>query len=173
MSSDAAADATTELYLGGDGQVPEGFYAKLIATPSPLVILEIANALPVIEHLRVLARRQGQSIYAWTAQNGLASLREAGITVPGSQRPAEALRYVLQSNHFGIYLFPEITPQLYAQFAPQLRQIARAQPGVERKVVLMGSQIRLPAGLEALCSRMSVVHRNAPRIRLRDGRWVT
>jgi hypothetical protein len=173
MSSELAGKAATVLYQGGDGQVPDGLYATLLATASPLVVLEIASATAVIEHLRILARRQGQSIYSWSPGSGLSSLRETGIAVPGSQRPAEALRYVLQSNHFGVYLFPEITPELYAQFGPQLRQIARALPGVERKVVLMGTQIRLPAGLEALCSRLSIIQRTAPRLRLRDGRWVS
>lgn len=173
MSSELTGKAATVLYQGGDGQVPDSLYSTLLALPSALVVLEIASATPVIEHLRILARRQGQSIYVWSPASGLSSLRETGIAVPGSQRPAEALRYVLQSNHFGIYLFPEITPQLYAQFGPQLRQIARGQPGVERKVVLMGTQIRLPVGLEALCSRLSMVQRSAPRLKLRDGRWIT
>lgn len=172
MSSDAAQNAQV-LYLGGDGSVPDGLYARLLDAPSALIALEIADSAPVIDHLRLLARRQGQSIYAWSPQHGLASLREAGIAVPGSQRPADALRYVLQSNHFGVYLFPDMTAQLYAQFGPQLRQVARALPGVDRKVVLMGPQIRLPAGLDALCAHLSVIARTAPRLRLRDGRWVS
>ncbi|MCB1626686.1 MAG: hypothetical protein KDI37_10495 [Xanthomonadales bacterium] len=171
MTSEAA-QASEVLYLGGDGSVPDGLYARLLEASSALIVLDVVDCKPVIDHLRMLARRQGQSIYSWSSQHGLASLREAGIAVPGSQRPADALRYVLQSNHFGIYLFPEVTANIYGQFGPQLRQVARALPGVDRKVVLMGSQIRLPAGLDALCSHLTLATRTAPRLRLRDGRWV-
>ena len=70
-----------------------------------------------------MAQRRGHSI-AWDTESGLASLREHGITVAGSKRLSEALRFVLQSGHFGVYISGRqrrTDPQVLAL----MRQIAR------------------------------------------------
>lgn len=167
----AESDATV-LYSTGEDQVPEGLYAALLAAESGLVALKTSQAEVIIEQMRMIARRQGQSIYVWTSEGGLASLREDGISVPGSQRPLDAIRYVLQSNHFGIYFFPMATPAFCAQVGPQLRQLARSVGNPDRRVVLMSPDIRLPVGIATIASHLEIRQREVPRFRLRDGRWV-
>ncbi len=167
-----AESSATVLHSTGGDQIPEGLYAAVLAANSGLVTLNAVHTQAVIDHLRIIARRQGQSIYSWSKDTGLGSLREEGIFVPGSQRPLDAVRYVLQSNHFGIYLFPDATPQFCTQVAPQLRQIARSVGNPDRRVVLMAPEVRLPTGIASLASHLTISEREIPRLRLRDGRWV-
>ncbi len=164
--------SATVLYSTGENQVPEGLYAAVLAANSGLVVLNTPRSEAVIEYMQIIARRQGQSIYSWSKEMGLGSLREDGIYVPGSQRPLDAVRYVLQSNHFGIYVFPNATPQFCTQVAPQLRQIARSVGNPDRRVVLMAPEVKLPSGIASLASHLEISEREVPRLRLRDGRWV-
>lgn len=167
-----AESNVTVLYSTGDNQVPDGLYAAILAADSGLVTLCAEQSKAIIDHLRIIARRQGQSIYSWSSGGGLASLREDGISVPGSQRPLDAVRYVLQSNHFGVYVFPEATPTFCTQVGPQLRQLARSVGNPDRRVVLMAPEVRLPQGIANLASHLQIIEREVPRFRLRDGRWV-
>lgn len=169
----APATNETELLLrtSGDARVPERLYDQVLDSPSNLVLLDTPFPDELLAHMRQMSQRRGHSIYAWDAEKGLASLREHGITVAGSKRLAEALRFVLQSGHFGVYVFPaersEYTPQVLAL----LRQIARGKEGGDKRVVLLGTAIKIPA-LGVL--GRTVVHRHGPsdRLRMRDGRWV-
>ena len=156
----------------GEQRVPERLYEQVLDSPSNLVLIETPFPTDLIAHMRLMAQRRGHSIYAWDMEAGLASLREHGITVAGSKRLSEALRFVLQSGHFGVYVFPaersEFTPQVLAL----LRQIARGKDGGDKRVIIMGMVLDLPSPLDRLA--FQILHRHGPsqRLRLRDGRWI-
>jgi hypothetical protein len=172
VSEPAKNESEALVRTSGEQRVPERLYEQLLESGSNLVLVETPFVDDVLAHLRRMAQRRGHSIYHWSSELGLASLREHGITVAGSKRLAEALRYVLQSGHFGIYVFPsdlhEFTPQTLAL----LRQIARGKDGGDKRVVVLGTAIALPAPLQRLA--FLITHRHGPsqRLRLRDGRWI-
>ena len=96
-------------------------------SPQNLIAIETAHAADVVAQFRLLALRTGQSVYYWQEDAGITSLRERDVRVPGSKRVTEALRYILQSMQFGIYLFTDYEEHLRAPNIGLLRQIARNQ----------------------------------------------
>ncbi|NCT66289.1 MAG: hypothetical protein GXC76_01460 [Rhodanobacteraceae bacterium] len=146
---------------------------RIVQSPQYLIALETRQAAEVLAQMRVLAMRGGTSIYLWEPQGGLASLRESGLYVPGSKRMTDALRYVLQSMHFGIYLFVDFDADLKPVDALLLRRIARLQGANERKLVFVGGHLELPEELDGMFERITAEDDERRPLRLRDGRWVS
>lgn len=146
---------------------------RIVQSPHYLVALETRQAPELLAQMRVLAMRGGTSIYLWEPQGGLASLRESGLYVPGSKRMTDALRYVLQSMHFGIYLFVDFDTQLKPVDALLLRRISRLQGAHERKLVFVGGRLDLPEELDGMFERIAAEDDTRRPLRLRDGRWVS
>ena len=90
--------------------------------------------------------RTGTSMYLWDPDGGISSLRESGLRVPGSKRITDALRYVLQSMHFGIYLFTGFEDHLKPPDTVLLRRISRIHTGNERKIVFLGANLQRARG---------------------------
>ena len=145
---------------------------RIVQSPQQVIALETANGAEIVAHMRTLAMRGGTSVYAWTAENGIASLRESGLNVAGSRRLGDALRYVLQSMHFGVYLFVDSAPLLRPVDTLLLRRISRLQALNERKLVFIGQRVELPEELDGMFERLSIETENQLHLRLRDGHWV-
>ena len=148
-------------------------YDRIIQSQHNLVAIETTDADDVLARFRTLALRTGQSIYYWQEEAGIASLRDRDVRVPGSKRVTDALRYILQSMQFGVYLFTDYAGHLRPPNTGLLRQIAKSTSGNGRKVVFVGEQIVMPDGLDALVEWLIYEPSAAGRPRLRDGRWVT
>jgi len=172
VSDSAVNDAITTLRTNGDIRVPEGLYDHVLEAKSNLVILDTPFSDDVIGYLRQMAQRRGHSIYLWNAESGLASLREHGITVAGSKRISDALRFIIQSGRFGVYVVPadmrEYTPQVLAL----LRQIARSKDGSEKRVLMLGTDVQVGPPLDRLAQMIVHRHGLTGKLRLRDGRWI-
>jgi|GEM_PF-404753 len=123
-----------------------------------------------LDQFESFARQSGKAIYLWRPEEGLRSLKVTDMSVPGSTRMADALRYVANSMHYGVYGFVGFDRQLNLQCTQLLRDIAGNRTGYDRKVILLGEDFRLPGNLKALTARIE--HRPARQLRLRDGRWV-
>jgi hypothetical protein len=147
-------------------------FERILAAPGGLVVLEDTDSAVLIEQFRTLARHSGQSIYLWQPDSGMANLREAHAWVPGSQRLGIALRYMQQSNHFGVYLLAQFPLPMSSMDSGLLRQLARAPSGHVRRVVLLDAPPTLVTSLDDVAVRMSGTLRTAQRPRLRDGRWL-
>jgi hypothetical protein len=148
-------------------------FERIVQSPQNLIAIETPDAADVLAQFRVLALRTGQSVYYWQAEAGITSLRERDLRVPGSKRVTEALRYILQSMQFGVYLFSDFAEHLRAPNLGLLRQISRIRTGNGRKVVFIGEEVRFPEGLDELVERISHQSVASAHPRLRDGRWVT
>ena len=148
-------------------------FERIVQSPQNLIAIETPNAADVLAQFRLLALRTGQSVYYWQTEAGITSLREREMRVPGSKRVTDALRYILQSMQFGVYLFTDYAEHLRAPNIGLLRQIARIRSGNGRKVVFVGEHVELPEGLDELVERIPHLQVGQSRPRLRDGRWVT
>ncbi len=148
-------------------------FERILAAPSGLVVLESKDVDTLIEQVRVLARRSGQAVYLWQPDTGLGSLREAHARVPDCERLGNALRYMQQSMHFGVYFLRGLELPLSAVDAAMLRQLARAPKGHLRRVVLVDAPPALAAHLGDLAALVSSEDGKPRSLRLRDGRWLT
>lgn len=156
-----------------DISVSNRLFDRVLASKQNLVVVETSDVGEVVTQFRQFALRSGQSIYQWQDDVGISSLRESEVRVPGSKRMADALRYILQSMHFGIYLFTDYVGHLRPPNTGLLRQIGRTRGGNERKVVFIGGTMVLPESLDEVSEHLTHERVAPTRLRLRDGRWVT
>ncbi|HET7360205.1 MAG TPA: hypothetical protein VFJ04_08655 [Rhodanobacteraceae bacterium] len=147
-------------------------FERILGADGPLVVLETDQAEMLIEQFRQLARRNGQTAYLWREGAGLASLREGEVRVPGCLRMGDTLRYVLQSMHFGVYLFADVGVPISSANLSLLRQLTRSRSTHVRRVVLLTASPQLADSLGGIALAL---RRREARVqpRLRDGRWVT
>ncbi|WP_109125808.1 hypothetical protein [Dyella sp. C11] len=145
---------------------------RILAARGNLIALDGGEEVGVVSQLRPLVRRSGQAVYLWNPELGLGNLREEHVGLPGSQRLNIALRYMLQSNHFGIYLLQRLPLPLPMADATLLRQLARATTGHVRRVVILDPPESLASSFSDVMVRLSCQAKPAQRPRLRDGRWM-
>lgn len=155
-----------------DLPVTQKLLDRIVESAQHLIVLETVNAGEMVAQMRTLSMRGGTSVYAWDAETGIVSLRESGLNVPGSKRLGDALRYVMQSMHFGIYLFVGVAAHLRPVDTLLLRRISRMQTVNERKLVFVGERIEMPEELDGMFDWISAESEQRPHLRLRDGRWV-
>lgn len=156
----------------GEVFVTPALFDRILQSPQNLIAIHTADAADVLAQFRLLALRTGQSVYSWQEDAGIASLREREMRVPGSKRATDALRYILQSPQFGVYLFTDFAEHLRPPNTGLLRQIARSRNVAGRKVIFVGDEIAMPEGMDALVEVISHQPVAGTRPRLRDGRWV-
>ncbi|WP_132141553.1 hypothetical protein [Luteibacter rhizovicinus] len=148
-------------------------FEHILSAAGPLVALETGDSAVLVDQFRLVARRTGQAVYLWRQGEGLCSLRDAQARVPGCVRLGDALRYILQSLHFGVYLLDMPDTVLSATDSALLRQLARAQTEHVRRVVLLGVNATVLGALDNVVVRIDADWRlRVIRPRLRDGRWV-
>ena len=155
-----------------EAEFPETLHQYIETAPSTIVAIYCQGAAEIVKALEGFARKRGSTIYAWTVDRGLISLREQGIVVPASRRLTEALRYVQQSAHFGIYLIPVAGAQLTPPIVAQLRQISRVSDGALKRIVLLNETGDLPTSILEYCAHLQMQPRSSAKLRLRDGRWI-
>ena len=172
----ASASSTPEQ---GPVFVTPQLFERIVASPRALVAIDTPRGAEVLAQFKHFAVRSGNSIYAWSEDGGIASLREGGVSVPGSARLPEALRFIQSSPQFGVYLFHELAAALRfsptrAQVLSLLRQIGRGRnAGANvRKVVLIDARVSFSEGVDDLMERFTDDPGGGRRLRLRDGRWV-
>lgn len=148
-------------------------FDRILSAAGPLVALKAEEQALLVDQFRLVARRTGQAVYLWCGGEGLTSLRDAQMRVPGCTRLGDALRYILQSLHFGVYLLDMPAGVPSATDGALLRQLAKAQTGHVRRVVLLGASASLLATFDDDIVRVDA-DRGARAVmpRLRDGRWV-
>lgn len=146
---------------------------RILEAPSGLVVLDSKDVHTLIGQFRVLARHSGQAVYLWQPDTGLASLRDAHARVPDCQRLGNALRYMQQSMHFGVYFLLGLELPLSAMDATLLRQLAKAPKDYLRRVVLIDAPPALTEHLGELAVHLSGEDSQPRRLRLRDGRWLS
>lgn len=148
-------------------------FDRILGATSGLVVLDSKDVHTLIDQFRALARHSGQAVYLWQPDTGLGSLRDAHARVPDCQRLGNALRYMQQSMHFGVYFLLGLELPLSAMDATLLRQLARAPKEHLRRVVLIDAPAALVEHLGELAVHVDSEDNRPRRLRLRDGRWLS
>ena len=112
-------------------------FEQILGAPSGLVLLQSEDCPGLLEQFRSIARHTGQAVYLWQPDTGLGSMRDAHVRVPDCQRLGNALRFMQQSLHFGVYVLVGLELPLSAMDDTLLRQLARMPQGHLRRVVLV------------------------------------
>lgn len=144
---------------------------RILQAPSGLVLLDSADPHDLVHQFRAVARSTGQAMYHWQPDTGLGSLRDAHVRVPDCQRLGNALRYMQQSMHFGIYFIVDVAWPLSVADANALRQLSRMPKEYLRRVVLVDVPVTEAAMLAEFAVHLNSVDGSPIRPRLRDGRW--
>lgn len=148
-------------------------FERILAAPAGVVAVRSEDGEALLEQFRGIARHSGQAVYLWRPGQGLSSLRDAYARVPDAQRLGQALRYMQQSMHFGVYLLQELELPLAATDLTLLRQLVRATTGHLRRVVLLNAPKALVEQLGDLIANIDSEPERRQRLRLRDGRWLS
>lgn len=148
-------------------------FERILAAPAGVVAVRSEDGEALLDQFRGIARHSGQAVYLWRQGQGMSSLRDAHAGVPDAQRLGQALRYMQQSMHFGVYLLQELEVPLSAADLTLLRQLARATTGHLRRVVLLNAPLALVEQLGDLVARIDGEPAQPQRLRLRDGRWLS
>lgn len=164
-------DAMTSVMASALPQAGAEIFERILAAPSGLVLLDSKDVYALIEQVRAIARHSGQAVYLWQPDTGLGSLRDLHVRVPDCQRLGNALRYMQQSMHFGVYFLLGLELPLSAMDATLLRQLARAPKEHLRRVVLIDAPAALTEHLGELAVHLDG-DSQPRRLRLRDGRWL-
>ena len=153
-------------------QAGNEIFERILDATSGLVVLDSTDVHALIAQFRAIARHTGQAVYLWQPDTGLGSLRDAHIRVPDCQRLGNALRYMQQSMHFGVYFLVGLELPLSAMDATLLRQLARMPKDYLRRVVLIDAPASLVEHLGELAVHLGSEDSQPRRLRLRDGRWL-
>lgn len=147
-------------------------FERILTSTSGLVALDCKDVQVLIDQFRMLARHTGQAVYLWQPDTGLGSLRDTHVRVPDCQRLGNALRYMQQSMHFGVYFLVGLELPLSAMDATLLRQLARSPKDHLRRVVLVDAPSALIEHLGQLVVHLGSDDSQPRHLRLRDGRWL-
>jgi len=155
-------------------------FERIVESERNVIAIDTPRDEEILAQFQRFALRSGRAVYAWSERDGIVSLREGDVRVPGSMRIIEALRHISASIHFGVYVFRGLPAMLqYSNWRGQcmalLRQIARGQgkAGNIRKIVLLEARAHFGDALDDLIERIADDPNPPKKIKLRDGRWVT
>lgn len=162
----------TSVMASAPAQAGAEIFERIVAASGGLIVLDSKDVHALIEQIRTLARHTGQAVYLWQPDTGLGSLRDAHVRVPDCQRLGNALRYMQQSIHFGVYFLVGLELPLSAMDTTLLRQLARAPKEYLRRVVLIDAPATLIEHLGDATTRVTGDDGQSRRLRLRDGRWL-
>lgn len=162
----------TSVMASAPSQAGTEIFERILASDSGLIVLDSKDSPALINQFRMIARHTGQAVYLWQPDTGLSSLRDAHVRVPDCQRLGNALRYMQQSMHFGVYFLAGLELPLSALDAGLLRQLARPAKGHLRRVVLLDVPAALCEHLGAHAQHLDCGESQPRRPRLRDGRWL-
>ncbi|MBS0211872.1 MAG: AAA family ATPase [Proteobacteria bacterium] len=132
--------------------------AALLRANTPLLVIETPDEPRVVELFRRVLVDVFRALYRWSITGGLSRLDMDREDPPeGPPDATSVLRAIQQADQRGIYLLLDFMPYLgYAGTQRQLREIALRRNCLEHTVVLVGTKVELPPGLDELAVRFDL-----------------
>jgi hypothetical protein len=119
---------------------------QIIDSDYGVAVLDTANPLELVSHLKRLTLTTGRAVYDWSSENGLYRLGIEHIFIPRTRTPVDVLAYITSSRHYGIYLLRDFNEALSRPAVErQLLKLLEKKDGVRRLVCLIGKANQLPA----------------------------
>jgi ATPase family associated with various cellular activities (AAA) len=128
----------------------------LVATRTPLILVQTTETRRVEELLRRLNARTGRALYRWALATGLLAVEPSGVT-ESCQKPTDLLQHILQAPAAGIYLLLDLhRVQDDPVVLSQLQEIAARHEQVPHTLVLVGAELNVPDELRGFTARFEL-----------------
>lgn len=128
----------------------------LVATRTPLILVQTTETQRVEEMLRRLNARTGRALSRWSLASGLLAIQPTG-GAGTCQKPTELLERVLQTRIAGVYLLLDLHRMFDDPVVlSQLQEIAARHDKVPHTLVLVGAELNVPDELKAFCARFEL-----------------
>jgi SpoVK/Ycf46/Vps4 family AAA+-type ATPase len=128
----------------------------LVATRTPLILVQTTETRRVEELLRRLHARTGRALFRWALATGLQAVEPPGTT-QGCQKPADLLQHILQVPTAGLYLLLDLhrvfdDPVVLSH----LQEIAARHEQAPHTLVLVGAELNVPHELKGFAARFDL-----------------
>ncbi|MEO7477693.1 MAG: AAA family ATPase [Lysobacteraceae bacterium] len=132
--------------------------AALIRADTPLIVIETPDETRVVDLFRHVLLDVFRAMYRWSITEGLRRFDIDREDPPeGAADATSTLRTIQQADQRGVYLLLDFCPYLgYAGTQRQLREIVLRRNCVAHTIVLVGTKVELPAGLDELAVRFAL-----------------
>jgi len=132
--------------------------AALIRANTPLIVIETQDEGRVVDLFRRLLLDVFRAMYRWSITEGLRRIDiDREDPSEGAPDATSTLRTIQQSTQRGIYLLLDFTPYLgYAGTQRQLREIVLRRNSEAHTLVLVGTKVELPTGLDEFAVRFEM-----------------
>jgi SpoVK/Ycf46/Vps4 family AAA+-type ATPase len=128
----------------------------LVATRTPLILVQTTETRRVEELLRRLNARTGRALYRWALATGLLAIEPSGAT-ESCQKPTDLLQHILQARDAGIYLLLDLhRVQDDPVVLSQLQEIAARHEQVPHTLVLVAAELNVPDELRGFAARFEL-----------------
>jgi AAA+ superfamily predicted ATPase len=132
--------------------------AALVRANTPLIVIETPDEARVVDLFRHLLLDVFRALYRWSVTEGMCRLDIDREDPPeGAPDATSTLRTIQSATQRGIYLLLDFTPYLgYAGTQRQLREIIQRRNCEAHTIVLVGTRIELPPGLDEFALRFEL-----------------
>lgn len=121
---------------------------ELLDSGYRLIAYEAQDSGAVYELFEALDRATGRAAYRWLPGGGFRRLTVDHIPIPETGRPGDALDYIRDRKHYGIFLLEHFDRHLKdPDLVKELEAIATSEEGPERIVILLGTEVWIPPRL--------------------------
>lgn len=129
---------------------------KLLDSKIRLAGMETDNAKRVMELFSKFNLDSGVAVYNWSPEHGFYRLGIEHIFIPKTRMPSEALNYIANSRHYGVYLMSGFADKLEMPSLQKiLTKISTQEVENEKLAVFIDDNIQVP---EALASYMAKIN---------------
>jgi len=130
----------------------------LIRANTPLIVIETPDEARVVDLFRHALADVFRALFRWSITEGLRRVdMDREDEAEGAPDATSTLRAIQQANQRGIYLLLDFTPYLgYAGTQRQLREIVQRRNCEAHVLVLVGTKVELPTGLDELAVRFEL-----------------
>jgi SpoVK/Ycf46/Vps4 family AAA+-type ATPase len=128
----------------------------LVATRTPLILVQTTEMRRVEDLLRRLVARTGRSLYRWALATGLQAI-EPQAAAARCQKPTDLLQHILEARAAGLYLLLDLQRVFDDPVVlSQLQEIAARHDQTPHTLVLVGAELVVPDELRGFAARFEL-----------------
>ncbi|MCG3136934.1 MAG: ATP-dependent zinc metalloprotease FtsH [Phycisphaerae bacterium] len=137
----------------------------LIRSRHPLITMETVEEAKAFDLITRTVHAMGLPLFGWSMASGMQRYRPDHQMIGNTQKPREALRFMLAAEYPAVFVFMDLASQLNdAELARLLREGAQGCRTVNRAIILIDPLQQLPAGLKTMAVPLAIALPDAERL---------